>query len=117
MSVAPGIVNLTFSQGTTWKLNMTYTSGDSTPQDLTDYTARMQARTSYDAPTAALSLTNGSGITLGGTAGTIDLLVSASTTAAIGAAQYVYDLEIESDSGEVTRVIEGTLIVTPEVTR
>lgn len=117
MSTAPGLLNLTFSQGATWKLAMTYTDAEGTPVDLSDYTARMQARTSYDAGTATLSLTNGTGIALGGTAGTIELLVPAATTAQIPAEQYVYDLEIESDSSEVTRVVQGTLIVTPEVTR
>ena len=117
MSIAPGILNLTFSQGATWKLSMTYTSGDVQPVDLTDYTARMQARPSYESNVVALNLTNGSGITLGGTAGTVGLLVPASITATVGAAQYVYDMELVSGSGEVTRFIEGTLTVTPEVTR
>lgn len=96
---------------------MTYTNSTGDPIDLTDYTARMQARVSYEAGTAVLNLTNGTGIALGGTAGTIDLVVPATITAAIVADQYVYDLEIESDSSEVTRVVQGTLIVTPEVTR
>jgi len=67
MSIAPGLLNLTFSQGATWKLAMTYTNSTSDPIDLTDYTARMQARQSYDSGTPVLSLTNGSGIALGGT--------------------------------------------------
>jgi hypothetical protein len=117
MSIAPGILNLTFSQGATWKLSMTYTNSTGDPIDLTNYAARMQARPSYESDTTVLNLANGTGITLGGTAGTINLLVAATTTATIGAAQYVYDLEIASASNEVTRVIEGTLQVTPEVTR
>lgn len=117
MSIAPGILNLTFSQGATWKLSMTYTNSTGDPINLTNYTARMQARPSYESAITVLNLANGTGITLGGTAGSIDLLVPATTTAAIGAAQYVYDLEIASASDEVTRVIEGTLQVTPEVTR
>jgi hypothetical protein len=117
MSIAPGILNLTFSQGATWKLSMTYTNSTGDPINLTNYTARMQARPSYQSDTTVLNLANGTGITLGGTAGTINLLVAATTTATIGAAQYVYDLEIASASNEVTRVIEGTLQVTPEVTR
>jgi hypothetical protein len=96
---------------------MTYTNSTGDPINLTNYTARMQARPSYESPTTVLNLANGTGITLGGTAGTINLLVAATTTATIGAAQYVYDLEIASASNEVTRVIEGTLQVTPEVTR
>jgi hypothetical protein len=117
MSVAPGLLNLTFSQGATWKLAMTYTDGAGAPINLTNYTARMQARPSYESDTTVLNLTNGTGITLGGTAGTIDLLVAATATAAIDADQYVYDLEVVSASSEVTRVVQGTLIVTPEVTR
>ena len=117
MSVAPGLLNLTFSQGATWKLAMTYTDNAGAPINLTGYTARMQARPSYESDTTVLSLTNGTGLTLGGTAGTINLLVAASATAAIDADQYVYDLEIASASNEVTRVVQGTLIVTPEVTR
>lgn len=117
MSASPGLLNLTLSQGATWKLNLVYNNGSGNPIDLTGYTARMQARTSYDSSSTALSLTTGTGITLGGTAGTIDILVGATTTASIGAAQYVYDMELVSNSGEVTRLIEGTLVVTPEVTR
>lgn len=32
-------------------------------------------------------------------------------------ASYVYDLELVSGSGTVTRVLEGTFSLTPEVTR
>jgi hypothetical protein len=117
MSIAPGLLNLTFSQGATWKLAMTYTNNNGEPIDLTNYTARMQVRLSYTSSTAVLSLTNSNGISLGGALGTIQLLVTATATAAIAADQYVYDLEIESTSGEVSRVVQGTLLVTPEVTR
>jgi hypothetical protein len=117
MSVSPGILNLTFSQGATWKLALAYNNSDGDPIDLTNYSARMQARPAYTSDDVVLNLANGSGITLGGTAGTINLLVAATATAAIGAAQYVYDMELVSGSGEVTRLIEGTLVVTPEVTR
>lgn len=116
MSIAPGILNLTFPQGATWELSLTWTDAAGDAIDVTNYSARMQARNGYDGD-AVLSLTSGSGITLGGTAGTIDLSVDAATTAAIGAAQYVYDLEVESSGGVVSRVVQGTFTVTREVTR
>ena len=116
MSVSPGILNLTFPQGATWDLSLTWTDSDGDPINLTAYSARMQVRHSYDAGTPVLSLTNGTGITLGGTAGTIDVTVAASVTAGVAAAQYVYDLEVEASS-VVTRVVQGSLTVTPEVTR
>ena len=40
-----------------------------------------------------------------------------STTSAIEEGIYVYDLEITSGAGAVTRVLQGNITVTPEVTR
>jgi hypothetical protein len=79
MSIAPGILNLTFPQGATWDLSLTYVDGDGDPIDLTAHTARMQVRNSYTADPPVLSLASGTGITLGGTAGTIDIQVAASS--------------------------------------
>jgi hypothetical protein len=76
----------------------------------------MQVREAYDASTPVLSLTNGSGITLGGTAGTIDISVSANTMGSIVAGQYLYDLELNSGSA-ITRLVQGNFSVEAEVTR
>jgi hypothetical protein len=115
--VSPGILNLTFPQGATWDLSLTYKASNGTPVNLTNYTARMQVRSSYASATAVLSLTDTAGITLGGAAGTVVVAVSASTAATIEANQYVYDLELVSGGGTVTRLVQGTFTVTPEVTR
>jgi hypothetical protein len=77
----------------------------------------MQVRNSYDASETALSLTSGTGITLGGTAGSILIEATATQTAGILAGPYVYDLEMVSPASVVTRLVEGTIIVDPEVTR
>jgi hypothetical protein len=76
----------------------------------------MQVREAYDASTPVLSLTNGSGITLGGTAGTIDISVSANTMGSIVAGQYLYDLELNSGSA-ITRLVQGNFSVEAQVTR
>ena len=39
------------------------------------------------------------------------------TTSGIDEALYVYDIEITSAAGYVTRILQGTVTVTPEVTR
>lgn len=111
------LLQWTAGQGETWNLNLLWKDSAGTPVNLTGYSARMQARSTYAATATALSITAGSGITLGGTAGTIAISVPAATTAALGAASYVFDLEVESGAGVVTRLVEGNLIVTPEVTR
>jgi hypothetical protein len=78
----------------------------------------MQVRSSADSSTVVLELTTtNSKITLGGTTGQINLLVSATDMAAITEGKYVYDLELVSGGGEVTTVIEGNFVVKPEVTR
>lgn len=117
---APATLNLNCWQGASWDYHLTWTTTAgtvTTPVDLTNYTARMQVRQTVDATAVALSLTSGTGITLGGTAGTIYLEASATTTAGVAGGQYVYDLEIVSAGGNVTRLLEGTFMVDPEVTR
>ncbi len=65
-----------------------------------------------------LTLTTENGkITLGGTAGTITLNLSAVETAAITQSSLAYDLELVSAGGVVTRLVEGQINLTPEVTR
>ncbi len=113
--VQPGKYNITAYQGATYDLNLTWTIGG-TAVNLTNYTAAMQVRTAANASTAILSLTNGSGITLGGTAGTIDVTISSTTMGAATPGQYVYDLELNSGSA-VTRLIQGTFQIQAEVTR
>lgn len=113
--IKPGRYNITAYQGATYNLNLTW-STDSVPTDLTNYSSAMQVRVTPNASTAAVSLTNGTGITLGGTAGTIDVTIDATTMSGISAGQYVYDLEL--DSGEtVYRLLQGTFQVEAEVTK
>lgn len=112
----PGTLNLTMYQGASWDYTLTWTT-NGTPVNLTNYTARMQARVSHPDTHTVLSLTSGSGITLGGTAGTILLEASPVITAGVASGQYVYDLELVSPGSAVTRLVEGTLICDPEVTR
>lgn len=114
--MTPGLVNFVCPQGSTFKRTLTYTL-DNTPIDLSGYTARLQVREAYYSTEPLLSLASGSGITIGGSAGTIDILVSSSDTADLPSGTHVYDLELINLSSEVDRLIEGSFIVTPEVTR
>lgn len=112
---APGYLNLICYQGASFDYTLTWKSAG-TPVDLTGYSARMQVREDYTSSTAVLSFTNGTGITLGGTAGTILIATTAGTTANLAAGDYVYDLEMVS-GGTVTRLVQGKFTVDPEVTR
>lgn len=113
--INPGLYNITCPQGATWDRTFTVNVGGS-PLNLTGYTAAMQVRESADASTALVSLTNGSGISLGGTAGTIAVTISSTASAAIASGSYTYDLELNSGS-TITRLLEGAFNVTGNVTR
>lgn len=114
--MTPGKYNFICPQGATFSKQLTWKIEDD-PVDLTTYTARMQVREKHNSPGKILDLTteNG-GISLGGDEGTIQLEVPATTTAGIVPKCYVYDLELVSSSN-VTRLLEGQFMVTPEVTR
>lgn len=113
----PGKYNMVCPQGSTFNQEMTY-SINAVNVNLTGYTARMQVRDKHTSTSAVISLTTeNSRITLGGSAGTITMSISAADTALLTPKTYVYDLELISGGGEVTRIIEGKFVVTPEVTR
>jgi hypothetical protein len=113
--INPGTYNITCPQGATWDKTFTVTVGGSA-LNLTGYTAAMQVRESADASSALISLTSSSGITLGGSAGTIQVVISSTASAALTAGSYSYDLELNSGS-TITRLLEGSFNVTGNVTR
>jgi hypothetical protein len=113
--INPGIYNIKAYQGATYGLNLTWAIGG-TAVNLTGYTAAMQVRENTSATATILSLTNGSGITLGGTAGTIAIAVPATTMGFATPGNYVYDLELNS-GGQVTRLIQGSFAIDAEVTK
>jgi hypothetical protein len=113
--INPATYNITAYQGATYDLNLTWAIGG-TAVNLTGYTAAMQVRINPADSSTILSLTNGSGITLGGTAGTIAVAVSANTMGSATPGNYVYDLELNS-GGQVTRLLQGSFAIQAEVTR
>ena len=117
MSSPAGVYNILADQGATFTRTITWTNTAGSPVNLTGYTARMSLRVTYTDSTVALSLTTENGrITLGGVAGTITLNVDATTMAALSAKSYVYDLELVNGAN-VTRLLQGSFVNSPEVTR
>ena len=72
--------DITINQGATFELTITWKDSAGTAINLSGYTARMQVRETYSSATSIVSLTNAAGITLGGAAGTVAILISATTT-------------------------------------
>jgi hypothetical protein len=88
------------------------------PVNVSGYSAELQLRSLPSDPTAVLSLstTNG-GIAVTGSTGQFAVHATATQTRAIDEGTYYYDIEITSGAGIVTRLAQGQVVVTPEVTR
>jgi hypothetical protein len=113
-----GTYNFAAEQGATLQRTIQYLDSSENPIDLSDYDAFMQVRLTASNASTILSLTSGAEITLGGAAGTIEILVAATTLSAIAPLKYVYDLELHHQSnGTVIRLIQGAFNVSAEVTR
>ena len=104
--------NLLIDQGSTYSTTLSLTTETDEAMDLTGYSGAAQIRKHYTS-----SNSYSFGVELNSTAGTVTLSMSANNTANIASGRYVYDVEITSGSGAVTRVVEGIVTVTPSVTR
>lgn len=109
--------NTVIDQGADWFINFQWIQPNGNPVNITGYTASLQIRTSPLAKTAVLTLNNNAGLTITGNTGTIAVHATALQTAAITNGKYSYDLEITSDQGIVTRLVQGTVEVSPQTTR
>lgn len=118
MTITPGNYDITIYQGATFNQLFTWRDENNTLINLSGYTARLMARTAAGAATAFITLTteNG-GVALGGAAGTVTLNMSAAQTAALSPVNGVYDLEMVDSGGLVTRLLQGNLFVSAEVTK
>ena len=106
--------NLVCDQATTFTFQFVI-QDDSTPWNLTGYSATMTVKPfSNSTTTTLLATTANSKITLGGVTGRVTVNFSATDTN-LTPSRYVYDLILTSGA-TVTRILEGKFIVTPGVT-
>lgn len=105
---------ITIEQGANLTSTITVTDTQGDAVNLTTYSASSQLRKSYyssSANTLTATITGNSN-------GQITMSMTAANTAALTPGRYVFDLIItNSVDKSVTRVIEGTAIVLPSVTR
>ena len=89
---------------------------DVTPWDLTGYTGTMTVRPFVGASTTTVVASTANGrMVFTALEGRINVTIDATTTGAIAAGRYSYDLVLDS-GGEITRILEGQFIVTGAVT-
>ena len=106
--------NLQIEQGAQFTTTFTWKDSSGDPVDLTSYSARIKFKEEKGGTELYDSNTN-SDITLGGTAGTITLTIPTADTANFTFDNGLWDLEMTL-SGEVTRLLEGRVYLSKEVT-
>ena len=86
------------------------------PKDLTGYTARMSIKDKIGGSVLHSLTTENNGIDIDPTAKTITLSIPAADTEDFTWSRGVYDLEMVSPAGKVTRIISGRIALSREVT-
>lgn len=111
-------VELVIQQGTDFSHIISLKNSDGSIFPLTGYSARMQIRPYASSATVLEDMTSGNGkITINGAAGQLTLVLSNIVTSAYTWRSGVYDVEIISSGNVVTRVMEGNIALSLEVTR
>ena len=105
--------NLYIDQGSNFTSTVTVEDVNDNLVNITNYTTRGQIRKSYSASTA----TNFTTTITDATNGEFTIALSRTQTGALKAGRYVYDVEVISSTGVVTRVVEGQVTVNARVTQ
>jgi hypothetical protein len=107
------ISNLFVDAGSDYSNIITVSSTNGQPLNLSGYTVASQMRKSYSSSTVyafTASVYDASN-------GKVRLQLSASNSSAIPAGRWLYDVEITSTAGAKTRVVEGIVTITPQITQ
>ena len=106
--------NLVIDQGSDFAISFTVKE-DGSVKNLTGYSARAQMRTSRNATSIAATFT----CTIATpTSGTVVMSLANGASSSLTAGTYVYDLEVfTANNASVTRLIQGSVDLTQEVTR
>jgi len=107
------ISNLFVDAGSDYSNIITVSATNGQALNLTGYTVASQMRKSYGSSTVF----NFTSSVYEAANGKVRLQLSASTSSSIPAGRWLYDVEITSPSGTKTRVVEGIVTITPEITR
>jgi uncharacterized protein YbcV (DUF1398 family) len=105
---------LTVDQGSTFESTIDLVSDDGAVINVAGYVFTGQLRKSYYSANATANLT----LTIVNAAnGNVKVSISAANTANIKAGRYLYDIKMRDTSNTVTRLVEGVITITPQVTR
>lgn len=113
--------DLIIPQGSAWNRSWTITDVNGNPLTLTGWSVRSQVRDSASNNQVLFewNTTTGAGIGVAATSdSTVTINLTGNTDSALwGFKAGVYDVYLTDPSGRTTRIVEGTVRVTPAVTR
>jgi hypothetical protein len=104
--------NLVIDQGSTFSTDLTLLDEYGDGLVLNGYTANSQIRKWYTSATPAATFLT----IINTTSSVITLTLTSNQTSNLVAGRYVYDVEI-NDGASTSRIVEGIITVTPQVTR
>ena len=131
--MAAGRYSFVIEQGATLDFEVQYKDSNNDPIDLSDYTGRLQIRSTYAGDGGTLYLTlsssrnsDGTGLNFSGSngstppaSGSIGIYIAACTSSQLSFNEARYDLELYSGSGHcpyTIRLLEGKVKLNKEVT-
>ena len=103
--------NMDLDQGADFRIDFTLSDVDGVVPDFSDYDSRSQMRKHYSSNSFISFIVNAY------SNGVISLTLDSAASANISPGRYFYDVEVISSSNVVTRVVEGIINVTPNITR
>lgn len=111
--MAAGYQELFLEKGSDFTTTITLADVNGDAYNLTNFTAKSQVRKSYysTSTTAEFKILINTPTT-----GVINMSLTSANTANIAPGRYVYDVVIKDSANTVTRVLEGIVNVTPQVT-
>ena len=107
-----GKYDLVLDQGSDYATTLTLTK-DGSAINLTNFTGRAHIRATKESSNYVPFVMTFPDRT----AGQVTMTLPSGTSSSMAAGSYVYSLEIETAAGVVTRIIEGKLTLTREITR
>ncbi len=105
-------VNIVIDQGTDFETSISLTDASNVQLNTTGMTAASQIRRTHSSSNSVAFTA-----ALANTTGTLTLSLNNATTSSMTAGRYVYDVELTDATNVVSRILEGVVTVTPEVTR
>lgn len=104
-------------QGVTYPIKMRYLDANDTIINLSGATIQAQLRKQYDQSSPDIDCTIANGKAFLDSENYFGFTLSPSDTSDLAATTYFYDLIVTKPDGDVTRAMEGTISITPEVTK